>query len=116
MESVITWASAIGSLCLGIMVLAVFFSILNSIKNRFTSAKYIKIKGFLKDSELVDVHLTSGKLIENVRFIGITDPASLKGNIPYQLTNMIVFETSDNRRIMLRGDLIKIIESKTPNA
>jgi len=116
METFISWMAVIGAICIGIMVLAVFFSILSAIKGRFTPAQYIKLKGFLNDAPTVDVHLTSGKLIQNVRFVGFTDPNSLKGNVPYQLHHMIVFETEDKRRLMLRGDLIKIIEGREKNA
>ena len=117
MEGFINWISVVGAICIGVMILAVFFSLLSAIKSRLAPAHYIKIKGFLNDAQLVDVHLTRGKLIQNVRFVGFTDPNSLKGgDVPYQLKNMIVFETEDKRRLMLRGDLIKIIESREQNA
>ncbi len=116
MENFLIWFSAIVAICMGVIILAAFFAILSVIKNRMAPAQYLKIKGFLNDAQLVDVHLTSGKLIEKVRFIGFTDSSSIKGDAPYQLHNMIVFETEDKRRLMLRGDLIKIIEAKEPTA
>lgn len=112
MEYFIIWISAIGAVCIGVMVLSVFFAVMGAIKSRLTSARYIKLKGFLKDGEVVDVHLTSGKVMEGLSFVGFMDTAAMKGGLPYQLQNMVVFETTDRRRVMLRGDLIKIIETR----
>ena len=112
----IMWMGPIGAICIGIMALAVFFTLLGLVKDRFSSSKFIKIKKLLNQPETVTVHLSSGKTVPNVRFVGFTDPASLKG-VPYQLSNMVVFETTDGRRVLLRADAIRIMEeqTKTPN-
>jgi multicomponent Na+:H+ antiporter subunit F len=101
---------------IGIMALAVFFTVLGAIKDRFSSSKFIKIKKLLNQPEKVTLHLASGKTVADVHFVGFTDPASLKG-VPYQLSNMVVFETTDGRRVLLRADTIRMMEEqrKTPN-
>lgn len=112
MEYFLNWLGAIGAICLGIMALAVFFTVLSAVNSRLAPARYVKLKGLLKGAEVVDVHLTSGKVMEALSFVGFMDAASTKGGLPYQLQNMVVFEKSDHRRVMLRGDLIKIIETR----
>jgi hypothetical protein len=111
MDIFIMWMGPIGAICIGIITLSLFFNVVGAIKGRFASAKFIKIKNLLTQPENVTVHLSSGKTVSDVRFIGFTDPASLKG-VPYQLSNMVVFEASDGRRLLLRADAIRIIEEK----
>lgn len=113
MENFVLWVGSIGAICIGIMALSVFFTALAAVNSRLAPARYVKLKGFLKGAEVVDVHLTSGKVMEALSFVGFMDAASSKGGLPYQLQNMVVFETPDHRRVMLRSDLIKIIETRS---
>jgi hypothetical protein len=41
--------------------------------------------------------------------VGFTDPNSMKG-VPYQLNNMVVFETTGGKRVLLRADTLRMIE------
>ena len=111
-ESFTAWLGAIGALCIGIMALAVFFALLNAVKDSLKKPQHIQIKGFLSEAELVTVHLTSGKVISGLKFVGVVDASTIKGNLPWQLTSMVVFETEDQRRVMVRGDSIKIMEAQ----
>ncbi len=115
MENFIIWIGTVGAICIGIIVLAVFFTVLGAIKDWLRPVRYIKFKGFIQEADFVDVHLTSGKVMEDLRFLGFIDPASIKGNVPYQLQSMMLFETTDRRRVMMRGDLVKIIEVRRPD-
>lgn len=110
MDDFITWLAGIGAICIGIMALAIFFSILQGIKNRLAgTTKCIKIKKLFDRAENVTVHLSSGKVVSDVRFVGFTDPGSLKG-VPYHLAHMAVFEATDGRRVLLRADAIRMME------
>jgi len=109
METFIIWISVIGAICIGVMALAVFFSILNGIQRRFSKTSFIKLKGVFNQSELLSVHINGGKTISHVKFVGFTDPNSMKG-VPYQLNNMAVFEHPDGKRVLLRADTIRMIE------
>ncbi len=111
MEIFIMWFSPIVAICLGIMMLGVFFTLLGRFRGQFSSATFIKIKKLLNQSDFVTVYLTAGKTISDVRFVGFTDSQSLKG-VPYQLSHLVVFETADGRRILLRADAIKMIEEQ----
>ena len=112
MDTFIIWISAIAAICIGIVVLALFFTALNVVKDRFSSSKFVKIKQVLNNSELVTVHLSSGKTLSDLKFVGFADPSSFKGGVPYQLANMVVFESVDGRRILLRADAIRIMEEQ----
>jgi len=115
-ENFIIWIGTVGAICIGVIVLTVFFTILGVVKDWLRPGRYIKFQGFIKEADSVDVHLTSGKVMKDLRFLGFTDPASIKGNVPYQLQSMMLFETEDRRRVMMRGDLVKIIEMRQPYA
>ena len=109
METFIMWISVIGAICIGIMALAIFFTLLNAIQRRFSKTAIIKLKGIFKTSELLNVHLNGAKIVSRVKFVGFTDPNSMKG-VPYHLNNMVVFETTDGKRVLLRADTIRMIE------
>jgi hypothetical protein len=111
MENFVIWIGSIGALCIGIMVLAVFFKILGIIGSYFSNSKYIKIKKFLNKSGFVTVHLSSGKIITNLKFIGCADWSSLK-DYPYEMKNMVVFESVDGKRVLLRASAIRIMEEQ----
>jgi ABC-type lipoprotein release transport system permease subunit len=109
METFIVWISVIGAICIGVMALTVFFTLLNAIQRRLSKTAIINVKGIFKTSEWLNVHLNGSKTVERVKFIGFTDPNSMKG-VPYQLNNMVVFETAAGKRVLLRADTIRMIE------
>lgn len=114
METFTTWISVISAICIGIMALAVFFTLLNSVRRCFSKIAFIKVKGLFDVSKPLNVHLNSGKSISSVKFIGFTDPDSMKG-VPHQLNNMVVFENADGNRILLRPETIRMIEELNGN-
>lgn len=109
-----TFAPVFGSvaaLCAGVIVLAVFFVALNRLRRAFGEPAVIKMRGFLKDAKHVNIHLAGGRVLEAMTFVGFTDPNSLKGGrIPYQLSNMVVLENTNGNRVLVRADMIKMIE------
>jgi len=115
MDTFIIWISGIGAICIGVMVLATLFTLLSAIKQRFSKTAIIKLKGIFKTTEWLNVHLSGGKTVLHVRFVGFTDPNSMKG-VPYHLNNMVVFENADAKRILLRVDTIRMIEETHADA
>lgn len=111
MEIFIMWMGPIGAICIGIIVLTVFFKIIGYLGDRVSPVKHIKIKKLLSQSELVTAHLTSGDAIPNLKFIGFTDTASVKG-VPYELTNLVTFEKLDGTTVLVRANRIKMIEGQ----
>ena len=111
MEIFIMWMGPIGAICIGIMVLTVFFKTIGYLGDRVSPVKHIKIKKLLSQSELVTAHLTSGDEIPNLKFIGFTDTGSVKG-VPYELTNLVTFEKPDGTTVLVRANRIKMIEGQ----
>jgi hypothetical protein len=113
MDAFLTTFGAIGAIVLEIVLLTIFFKLLGLIQWMVGRPAVVKIKGLLKDAAWINVHLAGGKILENVRFVGFTDASSIKdGRIPYQLANMVVLETIEEKRILLRADLIRMIEER----
>src|SRR5690606_34274816 len=99
----------IAAVCIGIMVLTVFFRIIGYLGDRVSPVKHIKIKKLLSQSERVTAHLTSGDKIPNLKFIGFTDSTSVKG-VPFELTNLVNFEKPDGTTVLVRANRIKMLE------
>ena len=70
----------------------------------------MKMKGFIKDGKLINVHLTSGQSLLGVRFIGFTDQSSGRAAIPHQLSSMVVLETAKKARVYARANSVRMFE------
>ena len=88
----------------------VAFTLLGYLNNLIGGGKVIKLRGFLKDAALVNVHLVGGNTLERMRFVGFTDSPAAKGNVPFQLRNMVVLENEHGLRTLIKADTIKMIE------
>ena len=97
----------VAAICAGIMILTIFFLIVNGIKSLSRSFDIVKLKGFIKDGKAVNVHLTNGTSIDGLRFVGFTKNES---NIPYHLQHLLVLETATEERVLLRADRVAVIE------
>ena len=101
----------IGAVVVGIMVLTLFFIVINRITRMLESTpSRIAFKGVLNESTLATVRLIDGKVIENVRLVGFTDATRGKGNIPYQFNGMVILEHTDGRRTLMQAKSIRTIE------
>jgi hypothetical protein len=98
------------AIALGIMVLTVFFTGVGYFKRRTASFDVVKLKRFIKDGRVVNVHLSSGKIFSSVKFVGFTDQSSSKGSIPFSLSQMVVCETAKGARIFFRAEAVRVIE------
>ncbi len=106
MEAFYSWLSAVGAICVGIAVLAVFFSILGYLKRRGTGVVPLKLSKALNDGASVEILLNSGKTISGVRFVGLSEPDSTMG-LPYAVA---IFQRPDGRKVLIRADAIRMIE------
>jgi hypothetical protein len=100
----------VAAICAGIIILTGFFTIISFLKKSTRGFDVVKLKGFIKDGKLVNVHLSSGKSVLKVRFVGFTNQTSGKGGVPYQLSNMVVLETEMGMRVLIRSDVVRMIE------
>ena len=106
----------VAAMCLGVMVLTLFFTGLGFLKSKTRRFAVIKAKDFVRDGRLVNVHLSSGIVYRRVRFIGFTDQDAAKNGIPFQLAQMVVCETEEGARVLFRPDALRIIEEVGENA
>jgi hypothetical protein len=100
----------VAAVSLGIIVLTAFFMAVGYFKRVTRGFDIVKMKGFIKDGRLINVHLSSGKILAGVRFIGFTDQTTGKGGVPYQLASMVVVETAKGARAYVRADSVRMFE------
>ena len=100
----------VAAICIGIIVLTVFFTVVGYFKGKARGFDFLKLNGFIKDGKLVNVHLSGGKSLSGVRLVGFTDQSTGKDGVPYQLSSMVVLETTKGSRIFIRADSVKMIE------
>lgn len=100
----------VAALCLGIIILSVFFTAVGYFKRSTRGFDVVKLKGFIKDGKLTNVYLSGGKSVLGVRFVGFTDQNAGKGGVPYQLSSMVVLETTKGARVLIRADSVRMIE------
>jgi len=100
----------VAAICIGIIVLSVFFTGVGYFKRKTQGFDIVKMKGFIKDGRLVNIHLSNGMNYRGVRFIGFSDQSSAKGGVPHQLSQMVVCETEKGARVLFRPEAVRIIE------
>jgi hypothetical protein len=110
MESFYQVFGVVAALCAGAIILAVFFTGLGYLKRRTRGFDVVKLKGFVKDGRLVNVHWSGGKAVLGVRFVGFTEQAAGKGGVPWQLSSMVVLESRKGGRVLIRADSVRMIE------
>ncbi len=110
MDTFLNTFGVVVAFCLGIIILAIFFTLLGYLNRAIGGGKIIKLRGFLKEAAWVNVHLIGGNTLERRKFVGFTDSPPAKGNIPFQLRNMVVLEDEKGLRTLIKSDAIKMIE------
>ena len=100
----------VAAICIGIIVLTAFFTAVGYFKSKTRGFDILKLKGFIKDGKLINVHLSGGKSLLGVRFVGFTDQSVGKGGVPYQLSSMVILETLKGSRVLIRSDSVRMIE------
>jgi hypothetical protein len=100
----------VAAVSLGIIILTAFFTIIGYFKRATRGFDVVKMKGFIKDGHLINVHLSSGKILSGVRFIGFTDQSAGRTAIPHRLSGMVVLETTTGARVYVRADSVRMFE------
>ena len=100
----------VAAVCLGVMILTLFFNGISYLKNHTSGFEVVTMKGFIKDGRLVNIHLSNGTVYRGVRFVGFTDQSSANKSVPYPLAQMVVCETVNGARVLFRPEAVRIIE------
>jgi hypothetical protein len=101
----------VGVLCavLGVIALAVFFTVLSWFNTRGAKPETIAVRGVLKKDTWATVHMQGGETFERVRFVGFTNTESFKTLLPIDLNGMVILEDSEGRRFLVRAKAIRMI-------
>lgn len=101
----------VGILCfvVGIMVLAIFFTVLSWFYRDEIKPEAISIRGVLKKDAWATVHMAGAETFERVRFIGFTNADSMKTHLPYELNGMVILEDPEGTRFLVRAKAIRMI-------
>ena len=105
-----TFGVAIVCIALGIMALAIFFTILSRITSGGAKPDTMAVRGVLKKDTWTTVHMTGSEVFDRVRFVGFTNTESLKTRLPYELNGMVILEDPDQRRYLVKAKGIRMIE------
>jgi len=97
---------------IGIMALALFFSLLSGLKRKVggdaASLGILKIKSVFDDKAQVNITLNGGKSFDNVFIRGMTSQDGGKG-YGHFFWNWIVIEDGQNKKTMIKPDTIRMI-------
>jgi len=104
-----TFGVAILCIALGIMALAIFFTLLGRINKSGSKPETVAIRGILKKDTWATVHMAGSETFDRVRFIGFTNTDSMKTHLPYELNGMVILEDAEKRRFLVRAKSIRMI-------
>ena len=101
----------VGVLCvvLGVMALAIFFSLLSRINNAGAKPDTISVRGVLKKDTWATVHMAGSETFDRVQFVGFTNTETMKTHLPYELNGMVILEDEQKRRFLVRAKSIRMI-------
>jgi hypothetical protein len=100
----------VAAICIGVVVLTLFFTAFNALKKRSRGFEVVKAKGFISDGRLVNVHLSNGTVYRGLRFVGFADANAARDGVPFQFANMVVCETTNGARVLFRPEAVRILE------
>ena len=103
-----TFGVAILCIALGIMALAVFFTLLSRLTQSGAKPDALAIRGILKKNTWATVH-TASETFDRVKFLGFTNTESIKTHLPYELNGMVILEHPDGTRTLIRAKAIRMI-------
>lgn len=110
MESFYKTLGVVLALCIGVGALTLFFWMINFFKKATRKVEILKMKGFVTEGRNVNVHLNTGRIYRNIRFVGFTGKNSEKDAMPYQFSQMMVCETAKGAKVFIRTDAVRVIE------
>ena len=94
---------------LGVMALAVFFTVLSRMGESGQKPDTIAIRGILKKDTWATVHMSGAESFDRVKFIGFTNTESFKTHLPHQLNGMVILEDANGCKFVVRAKSIRMI-------
>ena len=94
---------------LGIIALAIFFTVWSWITSAGAKPETMAVRGVLKKDTWATVHMSGAETFERVRFIGFTNTESIKTHLPFDLNGMVILEDQEKKRYLVRAKAIRMI-------
>lgn len=104
-----TFGVAILCIVLGVIALAIFFSVLSRLNQSGAKPDTLAVRGILKKDTWATVYMSGSETFERVRFVGFTNNESIKTHLPYELNGMVILEDPEKRRFLVRAKAIRMI-------
>lgn len=110
-----TAASIAAAIVGGIIVLGIFFAIMEKI-GRIGSPHTLVVphSAFLIEGSRVNLSLKHGERLEDLRFVGFTASGAGDDKMPYELYKLAAFDTDRGTRVYIRAERIVLIEQMHP--
>ena len=67
------------------------------------------MRGILKNDTWATVHLSNAETFDRVKFVGFTNAASMKNQLPYELNGRVILEDESKKQFMVRAKAIRMI-------
>jgi hypothetical protein len=115
METLNTFGVGILCVVLGVMALAIFFTLLSRLSSEGAKPEVVAVRGVLKKDTWAMVHMDGAETFERVRFVGFTNTESIKSRLPYELNGMVILEDQEGRRFLVRAKAIRMIVIAPPS-
>ena len=107
----LVWAVIVVSVCLWIAGALVSSKIKARRRNREARALLPEVHDHFRTGTTYRVLLTSGKVLEPVRFIGISKPQEGSPDfLPFPLQSWVILENANSKRIFLKANAIRMYE------
>ena len=105
------WAAIVGTIVV-LIIYGIVSSRLRERRLRRLSRKLLpEIKDHIKADRIYRIALTSGKVLDNVRFLGISHSEDERAQyLPFPLQHWLVLEKSDGKRLFVRPNSVKYYE------
>jgi hypothetical protein len=104
---------AVIGLCIGVIVLTLFFKGLHYLGTLWpgNSGKILVAQDFIKKDSLVTIKITGGETFERVKFVGFTkSQIHGKDAIPFPYARTAVFENEAGERLFIPSTTIQFIK------
>jgi hypothetical protein len=117
MDAFIQTLGGVSALVLGIIALAIFFTILGYLKRWIDRGKTIDFPGITdktKTTALFKIKLVGGEVLDSVKIIGFTRQDHVKSGVPFNFSKMLILDLNGHK-IYLKPDMIQMIQEVSIN-
>jgi hypothetical protein len=97
----------VAAICIGIITLTVFFTLVGMFNRKVRGFEIVKTKKLFKEGKLVNITLNNGTVFRKVKFVGFT---THHPGAPSRLSQMLVCEKENGSKVFFQADTVRVIE------